>query len=249
MTKSAIYYTENTLAPEIMLPCQRQLAKISYKLQMPIVSVSLKPMNFGKNIVLPLERGYETMFRQILTALEASEGEIIYFCEHDVLYDKSHFDFIPPTKDRYYYNTNVWWLRYEDGHTLWVDGKEQVSGLCAYRELLIKHYKERIRRIEIEGFERRNGFEPGKHISHGGYDNCGKSTWMSKYPNIDIRHNSNLSNRTDDPKFKARWLDWKWKKEDYKNEKYTCGWTEGDESLIPNWNIKKGQFKQFLSSI
>lgn len=244
MKKSAIYYTENCLAPEIMIPCQKQLIKCIGEEN--IVSCSLKPIDFGKNIVLPLEKCYTTMFKQILTALEASEGDVIFFTEHDVLYNKSHFDFTPPKKDKYYYNLNNWWLRYSDGHTLYLDNRKQVSGLCAYREQLIKHYRERIRRIEIEGFTRRNGFEPGtRHISHGGYDDNGFDTWYSEYPLIDIRHESNLSNRTSNPNY----VNWRWKKQDYKNKKYIEGWNEGDESKIPGWNIQAGKFKEFLSSI
>ena len=46
------------------------------------------------------------MITQILTALENSTADIIFFTEHDVLYAKEHFDFTPPLNDVYYYNMN-----------------------------------------------------------------------------------------------------------------------------------------------
>ena len=48
MTKSIIYYTDNNIDDEILLRVQSQLVKSG----LPIVSVSLRPINFGENIVL-----------------------------------------------------------------------------------------------------------------------------------------------------------------------------------------------------
>jgi hypothetical protein len=69
-------------------------------------------MKFGKkNIVVDIkEPKYLDMFTKILKALEASEAEVIFFAEHDVLYHPKHFDFIPPKRDVFYYNINVWAL-------------------------------------------------------------------------------------------------------------------------------------------
>ena len=68
LTKGIIFYTDNQLNLKIAHRVQRQLKRI----ELPIVSVSLKPMTFGKNTCLPLKRGHLTMFKHILTALETS---------------------------------------------------------------------------------------------------------------------------------------------------------------------------------
>jgi len=138
-TKGIVFYTDNQLKVKIAHQVQNQLKEISKTKNIPIVSVSLKPMpHFGnKNIHLPLERGYLTMFKQILAGLEASNADIIFFAEHDVLYHPSHFDFIPPKKDIFYYNQNWWRVRTTDGFAVHWDAN-QVSGLCAYREHLLK---------------------------------------------------------------------------------------------------------------
>lgn len=179
LTKGIIYYTDNQLKVKIAKKVQDQLKTIG----LPIVSTSLKPMDFGHNIVVKGQRGYATMFKQILTALEASTAAIVFFCEHDVLYHPSHFDFVPPRKDKFYYNQNFWKI-WPDGFAAHWDAN-QVSGLCCYREHAIKYYRERLEQIEKEGFDR--SYEPG------GRDKKQYGVWNSPFPNYDIRHDNNLT--------------------------------------------------------
>jgi len=133
-SKGIVYYTDNTIDPKIMKACQNQLRVcIGKDKKYRIVTVALKKTPFGDYITLDLERSYLTMFKQILKGLKLQETDVVFLCEHDVLYHPSHFDFVPPHKDTFYYNENVWFLRYKDGHALHYDAK-QLSGLCAYRE-------------------------------------------------------------------------------------------------------------------
>lgn len=215
-TKAIVYYTDNDLDEKIMKACQEKLLEHC----IPIISVSLKPIDFGHNIVLPLERGYLTMAKQILEGLEASTADIVFLCEHDVLYHSSHFDFVPPKNDRYFYNTNVWKFDPSKDYALRVDDCRQLSGLCAYRNTLIEHFKERVRRIESEGFSRKMGFEPGTHNRKERIDMLKSEKWESEYPNIDIRHDKNLTSS-------------RWSKKDFRDQKYTKGWTESKE--VPGW--------------
>lgn len=219
ITKGIIYYTDNKLKLSIARDVQEQLKSVG----LPIVSASLKPMDFGQNIHLPLKRGYLTMFKQILAALEASTADVIFFAEHDVLYHPSHFEFIPARKDKYYYNTNVWKVR-DDGFAVKVDDCKQTSGLCAYRELFIQHYRERVRRVEADGFSRRMGFEPGTHNRSEKIDDYKAEAWQSDYPNIDIRHDGNLTSS-------------RWHKDQFRNQKFTKGWTESTLKDIPGWDL------------
>lgn len=183
-TKGIIYYTDNQLKVKIAKAVQRQLLRISRKKNIPIVSVSLKPMpHFGKNVHLKLKRGIITMFRQIITALETIDTDIVFFCEHDVIYHPSHFDFIPSKKDKFYYNQNFWKV-WPDGFVAHWDAN-QVSGLCGYREHLLEFYRKRLKEIEEKGFNR--SYEPG------GRDKSLYETWNSDQPNIDIRHDGNLT--------------------------------------------------------
>lgn len=215
MNAGIVYYTNNNLCSLIMKAVQRQILKIG----LPVVSVSLAPIDFGQNIVLSATPGPLTMFKQILEGLRASKEEIIFFCEHDILYHSSHFEFIPPRSDIYYYNENIYKVRYPDGKAL-TYLCNQTSGLCAYREFLLKHYEERVRRVKLEGYSREIGFEPGTHNREARIDDYKAESWMSKYPNIDIRHDKNLTPS-------------RWKKEQFRNQKFTAGWQE--VTSIPGW--------------
>lgn len=221
LTWGVIYYTDNRLDQEIMQKCQKQLLKgVGWH---KLVSVSLQPIDFGRNITMPLERGWLTMFKQILAGLQVIDTDYVFFAEHDVLYHPSHFQFIPQRQDIFYYNTNVWKLRWSDGHGLHYDC-QQLSGLCAFRELLIDHYTKRIQLVEqAGGFSMAMGFEPGTHGRDERVDDYKAESWQSQWPNIDIRHDTNATPS-------------RWEKDEFRNQRFTAGWTENDN--IPGWGHK-----------
>lgn len=220
--KGMIYYTTNTLDERIAKPVRDRLQEISVEKKINIVSSSLKKMNFGvKNVRFPsLKKSYYAMHKQILGALENSRADIIFFTEHDVLYHPSHFDFMPSDKETFYYNQNIWYLR-DDGHALHYD-VNQLSGLCVYKEAAITHFREKLARIEKEGFSRNMGFEPFTH-NRVQWDKTFKmDVWKSEYPNIDIRFGVNSTGM-------------RWEKEEYRNQQLLINWQESDIHHIPGW--------------
>lgn len=212
LKKEIIFYTDNQLRLKYAHAVQDRLKSLG----IPIVSASLKPMpTFGRNIHIPLERGMEAYFNQIIKALEASTADIVYMCEHDVLYHPSHFDFIPPTKDKFYYNQNFWRIRPEvDDLAVHFDAN-QVSGLVCYREFLLDWYKNKWEKIQKEGFDR--SYEPG------GRNSDVMVVWRSAYPNIDIRHGKNLTKS-------------KWSVADFRDKSTCQNWQETTLEQIPGWN-------------
>lgn len=233
VTKAALYYTDNRLdGTPIGETCKWQLVKATGNME--LISVSLKPMAFGSNIVLDAHRGYTTMFTQILTGLEATKADVVFLTEHDVLYWDEHFQFTPNAVNMIYYNLNVWNLRTPDGHAVYYTAK-RTSQLCAYREVLVEHYRKRLERIEREGFSYKSGFEPGscRSKSHR-IDDLRSEWWVSEVPNIDIRHSKNLT--------PSRWS------QDAFRDKSTCqNWRESNR--IPFWGLTEGRFNEFLEEI
>ena len=226
-SKGIIYYTDNKVNIKLGHMCRKEIAKAG----LPIVSASLKPMDFGKNIVLNLERGYLAYHKQILAALEASTADIIFFCEHDVLYHQSHFDFTPPKKDVYYYNINFWRVRATDGHCIHYD-TEQVNLICGYRDLLVAHYREKVRRIEKDGFTMRMGFEPGCNRRKERIDDFKAERFTSSFPCLDIRHGANLTAS-------------RWSKEQFRDQRNCQGWKESKLEDIPGWHLKNDALSQY----
>lgn len=199
-TKGIICYTDNKLAEPIFSLVQKYISASG----LPIVSVSLRPIDFGDNIVLNLTPCYLTMIKQIITGLEASTADYVFFCEHDCLYPASHFEFNPQRDDIFYYNSNVWRWKYPDDYAITYDRLISLSGLCVNRKLALNHYQMRLKRIKDLNLDtdnrreplwaRRWGYEPGtKKTKRGGFSDDDFETWKSKKPIIDIRHGKTFS--------------------------------------------------------
>jgi hypothetical protein len=213
MKATALYYTCCSHLPAIEAACRAQLAVAVGDLELG--TVSREAIDFGDwNIVVEGPRSPLTMHRQILAGLERTRADVVFLCESDVLYHQSHFDFGPERENAFYYNTNVWKLRWPDGHAVWTDDLQQVSGCCAVRSLLLEHYRRRVAEIERDGFNRH--YEPGPKT--GPYDAANR---FSRYPNLDIRHGGTLTRS-------------KWSPAEFRNQRYARGWRETDSDL-PGW--------------
>lgn len=227
-----IYYTDNRLDDTIAQAVRRQIDRC--RGDWPVISVSLRPISFGLNIVLPLERGMLTMFKQILLGLEASTASVIFLVEHDVLYHPSHFEFRPEWPGVYYYNTNNWKVDLKSGRALYYVC-HQTLALCASRELLLQHYRARVERVEREGrFNRAIGFEPGDHRTPRGIDDHPSASWASAFPNLDVRHGRNLTAS-------------RWRQDQFRNPNACLGWMEAEE--VPGWGRTLGAMPALLQRL
>jgi len=103
----------------------------------------------------------------------------------------------------FYYNTNVWRARYPDGHAVWTDDLQQVSGCCAMRDVLLDFYRQRVTVIERDGFDRH--YEPGPKTGDWQAEN-----WQSAVCNVDIRHRGTLTRS-------------KWSPDEFRNKRYARG--------------------------
>ena len=233
LTKGVVYYSDCRGDGLILQAARSQLARATNGHR--ITSVTLAPVDFGdiRVVMTRLERGHLTMFQQILAGLELSDADIIFLAEHDVLYDSSHFDFTPPSDELVYYNENVWKVDQETGRALHYACR-QTSGLCAYRSVLLEHYRKRVELVKEHGFSRKMGFEPGTHGRPERVDLLHSEAWMSPKPNIDIRHKHNLTPS-------------RWRKDQFRDKRHCQGWTEADE--VPGWGRTKGRFAEFLTEV
>lgn len=215
MSKGIIYYTSNKLEPSIKDGVMQQLKNSG----LPI-TINDRPME---------QIGALSMFHQILDCLERSWDKYVFFCEHDVLYHPSHFEFEPERDDTFYYNTNVWKWQYGGDKVIHYDNQVSASGLCVNREFARQFYEKRLEIIYEKGFNaiptsgnpdwaRSMGYEPGKANKLEKQPKT--EVWQSTYPNIDIRHGRSLTA----PKLKY---------DDFKRK--PTGWTEDVISNLPGW--------------
>jgi hypothetical protein len=241
MLKSAIFYTSN----KINNPIRGAVRRFIQEAGIHVTSVSLKTIPFGdKRIVLEgRQPSYPTYLYQIVTALENAPGKYVFFCEHDVLYSKSHFDFTPPKDDVFYYNENVWRWKLHDFKLVTYEKMRPLSCLVVNREFALEHYKRRVKAMEDMGMDefrsreprmgRVWGYEPGtKKKRNGGFSDDVCEMFRSELPNIDIRHNRAFTSPKCD-------------KVDFKH--VPDNWQEVSADEVPGWDLRD-IFKQGMEN-
>jgi hypothetical protein len=231
--RGILYYTDNRL--DGIKAFNRELMpwvqKLLLKTGLTITSVSLKPIDFGNNIVLNLEPNVWTMTQQIMAGLQDMKEDYVFMAEHDILYHPSHFAFTPPEDDVFYYNTNGWKCDYKNRDVVFHDDMVGLYGLCSSREKLLKHFERKIHIIKKRGYDKQisrqprwirvMGYEPGKPRRRGGISNERLIRWMSDFPNLNIRHR-----RTATPK-----------KMDFESFIYKpTGWKQATIEEVPGWD-------------
>lgn len=232
MIKGVIYYSDFHADPKIIEVCQKHLRQ---SFDGEIISATLGPSDFGdKNLVLEGMRSWPTAVRQIVAALKESSADVVFFTEHDVLYNKTHFELTPESDKIFYYNINNWRWDYPDDRIVQYDGLTSLSQMFGYKSLILDHFQKRLDRIEKEGWEiiegrqphwqRALGYEPGtKRRRIGGFSDDTHEKKRSTVPNIDIRHKDTLTSR-------------KTKLEDFKHQ--PTNFVETTLNNIPGWDLK-----------
>lgn len=110
---------------------------------LPIISVSRLPMNFGTNLLDTKPPCYSNIYRQILRASKIAETKYVAVAEDDVLYSKNHFIRFRPQDDEVAYNRNRWSL-FSWGEPVYsLRNRISNCSLIAPRELLIEALTER----------------------------------------------------------------------------------------------------------
>lgn len=193
-SKSIIYFGANEIENEIISRVQSKLSRISLSLKIPIINICYSPTSYGEKAIADfgLKPSYYLFIRKIITALYASDSEIIYFCQNNVLYNESHFDFLPKKRLAFYYNVNT-----TDAQGKLI-GTKSLSGLVSYRTTLIKHFEKRIekiegirskalsigQKIENEGVSKHMIYDPGLVSKKKSLDTYKVKTFKSIKPNI-----------------------------------------------------------------
>ena len=108
MTRSTIiYYTSNREKPDFEERVRENILKV--KGDLPIISVSHKPIDFGKNICVgDVGTSGFNMFRQVQIALREADTDFVISAESDCLYPPDYFQFIPPRLDMCYRTDNLY---------------------------------------------------------------------------------------------------------------------------------------------
>jgi len=208
---TVVYYTDNSLKnKEIENLCKRSILNIGIN----IISVSQKPIDFGYNICVgDIGRSHLSLFKQILAGVEQVTTKYVALAEHDCLYCKEHFNWIPPRDDIFYYNVNHWLVDWNTGMYSYVRRKV-LSMMVANTALTLQAARDKIKMLSAGALIRKGkagacefgvcdnreafvdelnaiknmGKDFGKDINQ-----YNAASFKTNTCNIDIRHNSNFS--------------------------------------------------------
>jgi hypothetical protein len=134
MANTVIYYSCQNENPVFE---QKIMDNIKLQAKCPIISVTHKPVDLGKNICVgdkPI--CYSNSFKQLLMGLREATTEFCVACEADVLYPPEYFSYIPPRDDAVFRYTNVW-VHFADRDKFWKKKFSEGAQVCG-REYWIK---------------------------------------------------------------------------------------------------------------
>lgn len=107
MTKAIIYYTSNREDEGFEQRVRENILRVSGGL--PIISVSHKPIDFGKNIsVGDVGASGFNMFRQVQIALNNTDADFVISAESDCLYPPEYFQYTPSRDDICYRTSSLY---------------------------------------------------------------------------------------------------------------------------------------------
>ena len=190
---TAIYYTANFLPESFARKTRAQLMKAIG--DMPLISVSQKPMDFGENICVgDIGRSHLNIYRQALMGARNARTKYIAFCEDDVLYSPEHFNHIP--KDGYFaYDMNIWAFYTFLGSQVFSNkNRINFNGLICEKDLFIEAMTERFNKWPDESkINLGNWAEPSKYESNLGVTVREKEIYMASVPSVAFYHPTALS--------------------------------------------------------
>jgi len=216
-----LYTTDNSLNESIYNKCKELLLIAADGI--PIISVSQKPIDLGKNICVGnIGRSEFSLNKQLLTGLIFVETKYIAFAEHDCIYSREHFHWTPPNTRFFWYNLNCWMLQYSNPKYPRWDGQFSFRKKRALSQLICStemYRKAMFDRTEIISDPAWKSFKQYRMIGEPGSCRLEKTKllaqdkklqhlqekiikyitiykprkWTTKIPNIDIRHESNFT--------------------------------------------------------
>lgn len=156
-----IYYTSNRENPIFEDYIQRHLLSVCGNI--PIISVSQKPISFGDNICVgDVGANDNNLYRQIQIGCENAKTPFVACAEADCLYPPDYFRLDPITIDSIYRYNNIYILkrsRHEFLRKEWCEGA-QIAG----REYLIDLIKEAMHGMQMWNEESRPRMNPYREI-------------------------------------------------------------------------------------
>jgi len=190
-----LYYTSNRISDHFANNVRNHLLETT-RGRVPIISISHKPIDFGKNICVEgLTPSIYNVYKQILIGAKKAETRFVACCEDDTLYVPEHFQFIPFSEDIFYYNTHRWNIR---GRTFFFRTQRKHptgGGMCmciASTELMIKTLEGRFEKFPAQPENLIGFMEPGRYDYKMGFEQPKSDGFYTQIPTLTFVHRPSL---------------------------------------------------------
>ena len=161
---TVIYYTSNREKPEFEEKVRKGILERIGNL--PLISVSHKPIDFGHNIVVGnVGLSDYNIYRQMQMACLAAKTKFVCTTEADCFYPPTgYFDFKPPDENIAYHYTNVYILW--QGSHIFNQKAFSLCGLFSNREYLLTRFPRSI----TDKYQWRPGHKPRHPLFYKWHD-------------------------------------------------------------------------------
>jgi len=186
-----LYYTANIIPDSFASNIRNYLLSISNGIS--IVSVSQKPIDFGKNICVgDIGQSIPNVYKQILIGAKESKTRFVACCEDDTIHLREHFE-QEMESDTFYYNFR-WNLTSENFY--YRQGRYGMCTCIAPTELLIKNLEEKFEKYN-SGSSQVVFAEPGRRERHSEISLVKVKMFSSNdIPSINFKHKKGLSRKS-----------------------------------------------------
>lgn len=135
MKGAIIYISSNRERPEFEQAIIEDM--LSKKGDLPVYSVTQKPMDLGWNMTIgDVGTSGFNFCRQLQLVTAMADADYVISCEADCLYSPDYFKFVPPRLDRVYRNTHNHVLVHDRNE--WYEKDSQTAFQIAGREFLLE---------------------------------------------------------------------------------------------------------------
>ena len=162
---TAIFLTQNEVPDEWMKFHNKVLLEALDGA--PLITLSRKPMNLGKNILQDKPKSMSNIYWQLLRGAKMATTDYIAVVEDDSLYPREHF-LQRPSKNKIGYNMNHWslftWITSHHPYPIysWRNRRGNYS-MLSYRKLVIECLEERFKKFPNGTPDKITG-EIGRHM-------------------------------------------------------------------------------------
>lgn len=157
-----IYITANKLTDFFAENIRTELKKAAGDI--PIISISKKPVNLGTNIVMDGPCSLYNEYKETLIGVKEAETKYVAICEDDSLYTSAHFAHVPQP-NTFEFNVGCWGVYTWSNPVIYsMKFRKNHNALMCERDLYIKAMKERLTKYPDENnYPQRYWGEPGRY--------------------------------------------------------------------------------------